>query len=196
MRRDESVMDPRNRTLNPTADGGYWFFLVAASARKRGVATPAQTGYTPRFRALPLSADETQSAMQMTAGRVAYVLKSLRLTGEPWPSALDVDADNMVLTAEGDRLAPLPAGTTATYTRSTSGENYRLTTTDDATEAGSRDEQLGSAVVFYPSDEDILMKAVVARANRSTLTVAATLPTYKCVKGGRQRPRIQLEVRL
>jgi hypothetical protein len=80
--------------------------------------------------------DETKSAMQMTAGTVAYVLKSLRLPGEPWPSALYVDADNMVLTAEGDRLAPLPVGTTATHTRSMIGQNYRLTITDDSAPRG------------------------------------------------------------
>ncbi|WP_146071638.1 hypothetical protein [Cryobacterium sp. Y50] len=83
-----------------------------------------------------LSLEEAQSTMKMTAGTVTSVIKSLRLPEEPWPSALYIDENNMVMIEEGDKLAPLSAGTTATYTRSTSGENYRLTIIDDATGIG------------------------------------------------------------
>lgn len=105
---------------------------VGSTAQK---VIPSSVALVPLESAV-LSPEETQSAMQMTAGTVAYVLKSLRLPGDPWPSALYIDAENMVMTEEGDELALLPAGTTATYTRSTSGENYRLTIASDLTGTG------------------------------------------------------------
>lgn len=82
------------------------------------------------------SPEQTRSAMQVAAGTISFVLKNLRTPGQPWPSSLLLNADNMVSTPDGHLLFRIPAGTTAGYARSISGQNYRLTITDTATGAG------------------------------------------------------------
>ena len=84
----------------------------------------------------PRSPEETRAAMQMAAGTISFVLKNLRTPGQPWPTELLINADNMVSTPEGQALFQIPVGTTGGYARSNSGENYRLTITDDASGAG------------------------------------------------------------
>lgn len=84
----------------------------------------------------PRSPEETRAAMQMAAGTISFVLKNLKTPGQPWPTELLINADNMVSTPEGQALFQIPVGTTGGYARSTSGENYRLTITDDSSGAG------------------------------------------------------------
>ncbi|TFD63727.1 hypothetical protein [Cryobacterium sp. Hb1] len=102
----------------------------ANAASAAPAAAPLAT--TPLAAAAPTS-EETHSDMQMAAGTIAFVLESLRTPGQAWPAALFIDSENMVSTAEGNMLARIPAGTTATYTRTTSEDNFRLIITDDAT---------------------------------------------------------------
>ena len=73
--------------------------------------------------------------MQMAAGTISFVLKNLRTPGQPWPTALFINGDQMVSTPDGNALARIPDGTTAEYARSTTGQNYRLIVTDDSTGA-------------------------------------------------------------
>ncbi|TFC09533.1 hypothetical protein E3O19_17270 [Cryobacterium algoritolerans] len=84
----------------------------------------------------PRSPEETRAAMQMAAGTISFVLKNLQTPGQPWPTELLINADNMVSTPEGHALFQIPVGTTGGYARSTSGENYRLTISDDSSGAG------------------------------------------------------------
>lgn len=86
--------------------------------------------------AAPQTPDETRAAMQMAAGTISFVLKKLNSAGQPWPTELLINAERMVSTPEGQALAPIPAGTTAAYARSVSGDEYRLTITDDYTGVG------------------------------------------------------------
>jgi hypothetical protein len=48
--------------------------------------------------------------MQGAAGTISFVLKSLRALGQPWPSALFVNADQMVSKTEGHALLNPPIG--------------------------------------------------------------------------------------
>ncbi|WP_104125863.1 hypothetical protein [Cryobacterium sp. Y57] len=106
--------------------------VPAATAPK---VVPDSLATTPLATA-PRSPDETRAAMQLAAGTISFVLKDLRTPGQPWPTALLVNADNMVSTPEGHALHQIPVGTTGGYARSISGENYRLTITDDSSGAG------------------------------------------------------------
>jgi hypothetical protein len=86
--------------------------------------------------AAPRSPEETRAAMQMAAGTISFVLKNLNSTGQPWPTALLINADRIVSTPEGHALVQIPEGTTAGYARSASGGEYLLTITDDYTGIG------------------------------------------------------------
>lgn len=86
--------------------------------------------------AAPRSLDETRAAMQMAAGTISFVLKNLNPPGQPWPTALLINEDRMVSTPEGQALVQIPEGTTAGYARSSSGDEYLLTITDNYTGAG------------------------------------------------------------
>jgi len=74
--------------------------------------------------------------MQMAAGTISFVLKNYNSPGQPWPTALLINAERIVSTPEGQALAQIPEGTTAAYARNASGDEYRLTITDDYTGVG------------------------------------------------------------
>jgi hypothetical protein len=107
--------------------------VVPAAAAPQTVPGPLAT--TPLATA-PRSPEETRADMQLAAGTISFVLKNLRTPGQPWPTALLINADHMVSTPDGHALFRIPVGTTAGYARSTSGQNYRLTITDDSSGAG------------------------------------------------------------
>ena len=48
--------------------------------------------------------------MQGAAATISFVHKNLRRPGQPWPSALFINADRMVLTPEGHPLYRIPVG--------------------------------------------------------------------------------------
>ncbi|MCY7289597.1 MAG: hypothetical protein LH624_15475, partial [Cryobacterium sp.] len=107
---------------------------VPAAAEPQVVPGPAAT--TTPLAAAARSPEQTRSDMQVAAGTISFVLKNLRTPGQPWPTALFINADRLVSTPDGQALFRIPVGTIAEYARSISGQDYRLTITDDSSGAG------------------------------------------------------------